>query len=934
MGWVQRILDALGGGGPTQHQRLLRLHTPLGPEVLLAERAEVVEAIGPEGDAEAPAGFRLHITALSTDAHLGLQDLVGRPVLLELLTAASRTALRPWHGHVTRFGLLGSDGGLARYELVVEPWLAFLRWRQDAFVFQDMSVPQIVDAVFARYQGQGTLVPAWRWELADAAVYPRRSLAIQYHESDLGFVSRLLAEEGLFWWFEHEGDAAGEALGTHTLVIADHNGAFKPAATPQVRYTQSGSASFSEDGLQRWQRARQLRTHGVELASYDYRSLGLREVSASAEGAGDVPLVAVDVPGVYAYEDSAQGQRLAQRWLEALQSGTEQWTGEGTVRGLAPGTTLRVQEHSDADPGPFVALKLVHRARNNLGADSQAQLQRWLGDAPAWARAGQRLGNASEEPLYRVQLTAQRSSVPVRATAGVAGLLPRPTVHGTQTALVVGLDAPVHTDRDHRVKIQFHWQRGAMSSHGLEADGDDNAPATDAAGTWVRVSELLAGANWGSHFIPRLGQEVVVSFVEGDIDRPVVTGAVYNGVGAENAQGNTVLAGNAGATGNAAAWFPGTQAQGALQGHRHNAVLSGYKSQELQSSTSGTGGYNQWVLDDTPQAHRIELSSTTAATRLQLGHLLMQRDNQRLQPRGHGFDLATSAYGALRAGSGMLLSAHGRQPSISATKQMDSREPQAVLQTAQELARTLADSSQKHQAQQVGEPEPKKLAVSLAQAGLFESLQAVEGSDAADDGDATRIGGGLGRYPVLGRPDLVMAAPGGIGSFTPASLVVSAGHTTSLVAGQDITLTAQRHHAVVVKNGLVWFTYGKAQNANKPNTETGIALHAATGSVSVQAASAKSLWTADKKVEVASTGDAVTVGSPQHVLFNGGGSSVRITNGNITLTTQGPAVFKAAVKELTGAASAEAQLQMPKPPSLKGCAEALKAAAGSGAALA
>jgi len=162
---------------------------------------------------------------------------------------------------------------------------------------------------------------------------------------------------------------------------------------------------------------------------------------------------------------------------------------------------------------------------------------------------------------------------------------------------------------------------------------------------------------------------------------------------------------------------------------------------------------------------------------------------------------------------------------------------------------------------------------------------------------------------------------------------VSAGSTTSVVAGQDLTLTTQRHHAEVVKSGLVWFTYGKAQNPNKPNVETGIALHAATGSVSVQAASAKSLWTADRKVEVASTGEAVTVGSPQRVLLNGGGSSIRITRGNITLTTQGPAVFKAAVKELAGAAGAEAQLTLGKPGPLKICEFRAGAALNGGDAL-
>ncbi len=116
---------------------------------------------------------------------------------------------------------------------------------------------------------------------------------------------------------------------------------------------------------------------------------------------------------------------------------------------------------------------------------------------------------------------------------------------GVQSAIVVGLGEPVHTDRDHRIKVQFHWQRGASASHRLEHPSGNNAPASDASGTWVRVSESVAGANWGMNFTPRLGQEGLVSFTEGDIDRPVVIGSVYNGQGQANAQSNQAGAGAA-----------------------------------------------------------------------------------------------------------------------------------------------------------------------------------------------------------------------------------------------------------------------------------------------------------------------------------------------------------------------------------------------------
>ncbi|WP_253185417.1 type VI secretion system Vgr family protein, partial [Xanthomonas oryzae] len=172
---VATVLSALAA--PHQQERLLRLHTPLGPDVLVAETLNGRESV--DG-----GGFRFDVGALSANAGLPLDDLLGQPVLLELLTAESHTALRPFHGHVTAFERLGSNGGLARYRLRVEPWLALLAQRVDSYVFQDMSVVEIAESVFADYAGQGALAPAWRWELSDRSTYARRSLTTQYEETD------------------------------------------------------------------------------------------------------------------------------------------------------------------------------------------------------------------------------------------------------------------------------------------------------------------------------------------------------------------------------------------------------------------------------------------------------------------------------------------------------------------------------------------------------------------------------------------------------------------------------------------------------------------------------------------------------------------------------------------------------------------------------
>ena len=829
---------------------------------------------------------------------------------------------------------------------------------------------EIIEEVFADYMGkseaQGKLAPVWRWDLADVAAYPQRSLSIQYNESDLQFITRLLREEGLFFWFEHTGQPEDASLGAHTLVIADHNNAFKPGPQPRVRFTQSAAVQ-PEDTLTRWREAAATQTATLDLASLDHRSLGLRPQSQSADATtGTAPhpeLGLTDNPGAYAYEDSQQGARLALRQMQAIDALRAQVQASGTLRVSAPGTTFTLTDHAqhdgrDASRDRFVMLGVRHSARNNLSADQRAQVEgigAAIGQINARSEAGHtehhRFGqaparnvggaNATEEPLYQCHISAQRAAVPVRLGARDKHGLPdprshpRPSVQGVQTAIVVGLGgAPIHTDRDQRIKLQFHWQRGANASHRIPHPAGDNAAASDASGTWVRVAQTVAGANWGAVFTPRLGQEVLVQFIAGDIDRPVVIGAAYNGQGSADAQGNQNAAGAATATGNAPAWFPGTARQGELQAHAHTAVLAGHKSQELSTSQGGSGGYNQLVFDDTPGASRIELASTSAQTRLQLGHLLNQNDNQRLQARGHGLDLSTAAWGAVRAGAGILISAHGKSGSQSATRSLDSREPQAQIEQSQQLLHTLAESAQQHQAKATDEPdvigakkEDKAKQLGNEQ-GLYAAIDSLGTSDKrgqaaqGEGNDSGRTGGGIGDAIVWPRPDIVIAAPGGIASFTPATAFMTAGNTMTMVAGQDLQHITQGNAAASVKSGLIFYTYGKTTVAAKPNQETGIKLHAASGNVRVEAQTDAVKITADKAVEVASTNGMVRITAPNHILLTAGGAALDIQAGSITL--KGPGI-------LTGPGSASQSLEL-KTAELKGCQTRLAAAGQNGAA--
>ena len=464
----------------------------------------------------------------------------------------------------------------------------------------------------------------------------------------------------------------------------------------------------------------------------------------------------------------------------------------------------------------------------------------------------------------------------------------------------------MHTDRDGRIKIQFHWQRGNSGSHSRLAhpSGDENAPADSGAWTWVRVMTQWAGNNWGSSFIPRVGQEVLVDFIEGDIDRPVVTGTVYNGQGAQNAQNNQTGTGAGAATGNAPAWFAGEGGKDSAAGaanadssgpkHAHVATLAGIKTQAMSQSQQGAGGYNQMVFDLTPGEPRSQLATTQFASSLTLGANRHQSDNQRTAYRGHGAELVTAQSGAVRAGSGLLISTDGR--TNASGMQLDSRIAPDQLQAAQSLVTTLADSAQKQKADITGEPTPDKHPSVAALAKSQEIIATTETGTAANE----QVQGGGGTVPAWSEPMLVAESPAGIAALTPKDAVLVAGSTLTLAAA-DIHIASQGKQAWAVKDGIALYTYGKQSDANRPVKDLGLKLHAAKGKVSVQAQSDKADFNADKAVTITSTTADILLQGKSKLTLTAGGAGIEIAGGNITLTASGAVDLKGAQRNLTSA---------------------------------
>jgi type VI secretion system secreted protein VgrG len=853
----------------TQQDRLLRLHTCLGDNVLVAEYLSGWEALD-------HGGFSFQLSALSSEAGLTQRPLSGSPVLLELLCDDSRTNLRPFHGYVRRVQRVGSDGGMTRYRFQIEPWLTFLGDRRDSFAFHDMSVIDICEQIFKFYRSDD-LQPEWRWDV-DGSLYPRRSLTTQYQETDRAFVERLLAEEGIAYRFEHQGDHTSRVFGRHTLVLTDSNERFQPGEAVTVPFQRS-DVTESQDSIQRWAPNGRWVNDQCVRQSWDHRVCSPRQTWSRSQTPAIAGSVDRDTCGPYGWIDEAQGDRRARQHQDAAHVSAQQVQGQGTWRRLAAGTAVCLSGHGAASArDTWLCLRVEHQARNNIDARLQALVEASLGmpqaDDDPWNDFGDRQPGA-DDFTYRNRfsvLPATQTYRPHTDTGHGRRLHPQPITRGAQTAIVVGNGDPLLTDRDHRIKVQMHWQRGSLGvAHADHPQGLDNAPANGQSGTWVRVATGLAGDNWGSVWVPRVGQEVWIDFLEGSADRPVAVKALYNGEGKADAAHNRMIEGRGGSTPNAAAWFPG---------NGHDDVLHGFKTRDWSWSRRGTGGYRQLQLDHSNTQSHAQLYTTDQHSGLTLGHLKQINDNQRLKDRGHGADLSTQGHGAVRAGNGLLLS------TAPARQQMDVRNALADLHNAQALVDRLGDVALRNNAGLPGETTP------LRASETIEHRQKILSATASGQRAGQGIGGGEGRVSAWSEPMLVIHASAGLNSFTPKSQLWVAGTHSVWTAKADLNLTALGNTQFVAGQGLVLYTQGDTAE-HRPVSPIGIALHAATGRVSLQAQASQARFAAKRNISLASTQASALVQGHTHLLLTAKGAAVKLQGGTIELSASGLVLLKA-----------------------------------------
>ncbi len=785
-----RILQHEHAFSTTNRQIRLRQADSRLDDVLLPQSVTGTESIC--------GGIDYRIACLASTPRLPLKELIAQPMELQFVT--DRGQRRSVCGIVTEARAGDSDGGLAVYHLVLRDALAVMEKRTGSRIFRFRNELEIVQVLFDEWRrSNGVMAGAFDYEidaLLDMRHFPPREQTMQYNETDAQFVRRLLKRRGISWYIR-PGRSRQRAAAplqddppAHTLVLfTDAANSLRPNAAGTVRYHRE-DATDRRDVVTAWAGVRRLQPSRSARHSWDYKNpLGAAFMSTDSHGNADQgpygnELAAslddylIEIP--HAGNDSEDHWRLGRLRMDRHVLETKCFHGEGCVRDFCSGVYFTDTAHPEIYTHPqsereFIITELALTARNNLPRDLAERAQRLFagggrhaGDPPA----PQRDGGADEQAgLVQVRFTAVRRGVPLVPAFDPRVDLPHPQL---QSAVVVGpRDEEVHCDGLGRVKIRFPGMRGRDHAHAHGAGASD----TPADSAWVRVAANWAGNGPGSRqqcgtvSLPRVGTEVLVAFLGGDPDRPVILCQVYNQRGEP----------------------PALSANGGLPGNRY---LSGMRSREV----GGVRG-NQLCLDDTGGQISAQLASDHGTSQLNLGWLTHPRQNGRGEPRGEGAELRSDRQVAVRGKRGVLVTAEASDKAEGA--QMARAGLVGLTELMQSVVDEMARLAERH-------ARDEKSTGDLA--GLVAKLKQWDG------------GSNVAPQAAGGAPMVAVAAPAGIVVASQQDLALASEKQVAMASGGDVAVSAGHNIFVRAARGLSAFAQA-----------LGIKLVAGRGDVSVEA---------------------------------------------------------------------------------------------------
>ena len=639
--------------------------------------------------------YRLEVELVSFADNADFATLLDQPAVLTIWQQDE--AVRHVHGLISSFEQGTTGHRRTRYRAVVEPQLARAGLQSDWRIFQHRPVPQLLEELF-RERLWGTLT--------QYVTHPRqnREFCVQAGDLDLDFFWRLSAEEGLISTFEH-------SEGSHGVVQVDQISQFGSLEGDPVLYVANPGGAQQQPCLRRFAYREQVRTSTQVQRDYSFTHPRYNHEHAMFPqdmGSQSHDYARYDYPGRYKHDNA--GKPFTQTKADALFGDARVAEVEGDDARLQPGIAFQLTGHARDDMNIlWRPLHIKHKGRQFTALEEEA-------------------ADAQVGTSYAFTATLIPAQVQWHAPAR-----PKPVIEGPQMAKVVGPPGEeIYCDEHGRVRVQFPWDRF----------GQDD----DKSSCWVRVTQAWAGATWGHMAIPRIGQEVVVSFLNGDPDQPMITGRSYHVVNRPPYR------------------LPDFKAVSPIRSKEHHGKR-----------------HNELRLDDTTGQISAALMSDHDHSALHLGYLTHPRHFGG-KPRGQGFELRTDTHGVVRAGGGLLLTTELR--TRASEHHTDLAETAERLKTAQEYHSTFASEARDHLAQEGGDQDEVGNA-------LKAQHDAIRGSGGNPDAN---------RFPELEDPQLVIASPAGIATSTPESthiasgehLGLSTGGHTSLAIGKRLLISASR----------------------------------------------------------------------------------------------------------------------------------------------
>ncbi|MBU2870493.1 type VI secretion system tip protein TssI/VgrG [Colwellia sp. E2M01] len=457
----------------TQKNNIISISTPLGKDTLYLTHLSATEGISQL--------YSFTVSMFTIGTTISLDGLVGKSVCVSLRNAESGGAIRYYHGVISHLESTGMRTAATDdvedyidYQAIIVPTAAFMKKRSNCRIYQNLSVTDIVADLF----GQHNVA----FQDKTTKSYPKYEYCVQYQESDLDFVTRLLQQEGIFYFFEHSSSE-------HTLVLADDITAYKKCAEAKVRCF---SGHLAKPHVSHWQGGLSMVSGAYQQKGYDFEQPKLfpsgNKVTASLPAQGGLEIF--DYMGES--EFNKRPQPYANIQLEALQKDMHKCSGQSDCRSFSIGKTFTFEDHEDSSyKGKSFLLTAIRTSATQ----------------PNQSGANQ----SDSENVFTNDFECVPKDTAYRPTVS----LNKPLINGVQTAVVTGDPGDEqHIDKYGRVKVQFHWDR--------EGTYDSKSSC------WIRVAQNWAGNKWGAFFFPRVGQEVLVEFINGDPDQPIISGAIYN----------------------------------------------------------------------------------------------------------------------------------------------------------------------------------------------------------------------------------------------------------------------------------------------------------------------------------------------------------------------------------------------------------------------